>query len=59
MVELHTITSGGRPFKEWINEKYKAVCVAFSSSALKGTLDNGMHLTVILTPKSRSRHGQV
>lgn len=46
VAELHTITSGGKPFKQWINDKYKAVCVAFNSSALKGTLDNGMQRAV-------------
>ena len=46
VAELHTITSGGKPFKEWINDKYKTVCMAFSSSALKGTLYNGMQRAV-------------
>ena len=46
VAELHSITSGGKPFKEWINDKYRAVCVAFNSSALKGTLGNGMQRAV-------------
>ena len=46
VAELERITSKGKLFKHWINDQYKAVCRLFKSSALKGTLYNGMNRAV-------------
>ena len=41
-----SITSNGKLFKHWGNAQYQAVCRPFKSSALKGTLGNGMRREV-------------
>ena len=41
-----SITSNGKLFKHWSNTQYQAVCRPFKSSALKGTLANGMQREV-------------